>query len=349
MKQTAEESRPTTRSASRRRWLFVPILALFGTLAALVVFELVLRAVDPNYYGEIDARQRFIVGIRDETPPGRRPLTSFYMKPGADVEFLGARFEINANGYRTPVRPTTKPADTYRIAVVGDSVAFGWGIPEPDCFPRLLETLLNARERPFGRAKVEVLNFSGPGRGLGDYYIVLEDEALRYDPDLVLVPFIFNDVPLEAVDTGKEPPPLPRTPPQWLASSYAVRFAYDVLNRFGGAAPKSEYWIGIRSTPEALKLSCYAFAEMQKKIAARPEPPRFVIFDTVGERPDEPIPEIAACTERLGIPRIECFLPVADWDEWCIEPPVHTHPSVRAHRVYAETILAWLEKAGWLD
>ena len=123
-------SRPAAPRRRRRAWLFVPVLMVVGLGLALGAFEVLLRLADPYEYGEVDDRERFITAIRGEAPPGMPTMTSFYMRPGAEVDFLGGHFEINPEGFRTPVVPKEKPAEVYRIAVVGDSVPFGWGVAE---------------------------------------------------------------------------------------------------------------------------------------------------------------------------------------------------------------------------
>lgn len=333
--------------ARRRRVLFAAALVAFGLIVGLAGVELVLRVFDPYEFGEQQKHEAFIEGIRGETPPDHRPLESFYLRPNAHVEFLGAAFDFNAEGYRTPVVPKHKPDDVYRIVVVGDSVAFGWGVPEADCFPRRLETLLNERERPFGKDRVEVVNLSGPGRGIGDYIIVLQDLGLTYEPDLVLVTFIFNDVPLHLTPTAlAAPDETPSVPiPGWGRGIYTVRWLTRVWNEFRGANHKSDYWIGIQSTPEAAAMCCEGFRWLKRVSGEVP----LVLFDTVGDAPGHPLPEVVECTAKMKIPRIECFLSVADWDaKWAIHAPVHRHPNVAAHAVYADTIVAWLEQNGLL-
>ncbi len=337
---------PTRPKRRRRAWLFVPVLMLVGLGLALVAFEVVLRLADPYHYAEVDDRERFITAIRGDAPEGMPTMTSFYLRPNAEVEFLGAEFEINAEGFRTPVVAKAKPADVYRIAVVGDSVPFGWGVPEPDCFPRRLETLLNQREHPFGKDRVEVLNLSGPGRGLGDYMFTLQNYGLAYDPDLVVIPFIFNDIDLGAVTDPADAPEPPMPVPTGLRWSWAARYLTSALNSLRGSEVKADYWIGIRSTPDALNLCALGF-ELIKKVAG--DVP-VVVLDTVGDRPGEGIPEIAATLQRLGIPQFECYLPVDEWkDKWCIEPPVHTHPNIAAHAVYADRLIEGFESLGLLE
>ncbi|MBK8977057.1 MAG: SGNH/GDSL hydrolase family protein [Planctomycetes bacterium] len=337
-----EPARPKRR---RRLLLFVPLLLVLGTALALGAFEAVLRVLDPLDYAEVDLRQDFIVGIRGETPPGKTGLTSFHLRPGAHVEFLGATFDINADGFRTPPVEKHKPHGVYRIAVVGDSVPFGWGVPEPACFPRRLETLLNERDHPFGKERVEVLNLSGPGRGLGDYLLTVREYALGYEPDLIVIPFIFNDVPLDETVPPEQKPPPPLHSVSWLRWSWAARYLLSALNEVRGSVVKADYFIGIHTNERASEMCCFGFQLIQQAVGSIP----VVILDTVDDAPGQPIPKIAECTRTMGIPRVECYLDRREWDaRWAIRPPVHTHPNAAAHDEYAHALLRWLETSGHL-
>ena len=51
-----------------------------------------------------------------------------------------------------------------RMAVLGDSIAFGWGVEDGETYPARLEAILNAR----GPGRVEVVNAGFPGTCLGE-------------------------------------------------------------------------------------------------------------------------------------------------------------------------------------
>jgi len=90
------------------------------------------------------------------------PRLGFELRPGA-VAAAEVDYRINAAGLRGPEVEEEKSAGVVRVAVLGDSIAFGYGVAEADAFPRQLEGLLNTGRRD-GRA--EVLNFGVPGYNL---------------------------------------------------------------------------------------------------------------------------------------------------------------------------------------
>ena len=98
---------------------------------------------------------------------------------------------INSQGRRDREVPTKKPAGTYRIAILGDSVAFGARVEAKHDFASQIEWTLNARDKS---RCYEVLNFGVPGYGTWQELSALKEKALAYDPDLVILAFVMNDL-----------------------------------------------------------------------------------------------------------------------------------------------------------
>jgi lysophospholipase L1-like esterase len=115
------------------------------------------------------------------------PRLQFELKPGSTVQ-AEVEYRINAFGMRNPEVSETKAPGVRRIAVLGDSIAFGYWVSEADAFPRRLEHMLD------GGGRVEVLNFGVPGYNLDQEIEMLRVRALGFSPDLVLVAFCLNDL-----------------------------------------------------------------------------------------------------------------------------------------------------------
>jgi hypothetical protein len=87
---------------------------------------------------------------------------------------------INAHGFRDIERTIQKPAGVLRVALVGDSVVAGnHAGPKEKIIGNLLDTL--------GGENIEVLSFGVAGYSLGGYIALIEDMALKFDPDLVVM------------------------------------------------------------------------------------------------------------------------------------------------------------------
>ena len=120
------------------------------------------------------------------TDLGFRPLRS---PANADTIVETAEFRTrvrtNALGFREPRLPGPKPPGTRRIVVLGDSFTHGYGVEENEAYPRVLEGLLPG---------VEVINLGVPATCPLDYAANFEEVGRAYEPDLVLVGLMANDV-----------------------------------------------------------------------------------------------------------------------------------------------------------
>ncbi len=98
------------------------------------------------------------------------------------------RFTTNSQGFRGPreyARP--KPAGTYRIIILGDSVTLGHGVEDDETFSAVAEREL-APSRP-----VEIINMGVSGFGTAEELIQLQRTGLSYEPDLVVLAYFPND------------------------------------------------------------------------------------------------------------------------------------------------------------
>ena len=97
--------------------------------------------------------------------------------------------ETNSMGYRDYDHEIQNRAGTYRIIVIGDSIAAGLGVPNyRDTFPSLLEKILKD-----GGRKVEVINLAVSGYNTQQEVETLIDKGLVFTPDLVVVAYCWND------------------------------------------------------------------------------------------------------------------------------------------------------------
>lgn len=112
--------------------------------------------------------------------------------PNVQKEFYGKLITHNARGLRGPELDYKKPPNTIRIAFIGDSQTWGWSVADDETIPSYTASLLNGSKL---KSKVEVLNFGVTGYGIGQSYLRLISEGLRYQPDfVVLTYFADNDI-----------------------------------------------------------------------------------------------------------------------------------------------------------
>lgn len=186
------------------------LLAAVALLLPLLLVEVALRvlyAIDRTRGGNLQQRLErsrkatLADGKGDVNMTGLVQASRFKdivyeAKPNLKGTFRGRTMSLNSHGMRGPEVAVAKPPDTRRIAVLGDSVAFGWGVGQEEVFSAVLERRLN--ELPPPRPRYEVLNFALPGYNTAIEAATFEHKALPFGPDAVVICFVGNDtgVPL---------------------------------------------------------------------------------------------------------------------------------------------------------
>ena len=115
--------------------------------------------------------------------------------------YLHGRYERSAGynvwGYRGPSTGAKQPGEV-RVAVLGGSTAYGYGVNWEDSIPALLERLL-AGESP----AVTVVNLGYNNEGAHSLKFTLED-YLWLDYDIAVLYDGYNDVTLDAPDANRQ-------------------------------------------------------------------------------------------------------------------------------------------------
>lgn len=161
------EAVPTVRNRPWRRWLAISATAILVPVLLLAAAEAILR----------------VCGVG--TPTGvMRACTDQGRAAFCDNQFFAAPF-FPPGTYRQPrpyVIPATKAPGTYRIFVLGESVA--WGDPDPTYgFARYLEVMLRQR---FPGVKFEVINASITAIN-SHVLLPMVKDLVQYQPDLFVI------------------------------------------------------------------------------------------------------------------------------------------------------------------
>jgi lysophospholipase L1-like esterase len=100
-----------------------------------------------------------------------------------------AYVRINSDGMHDREHATAKPANTLRIAVLGDSMSEALQVPIENNFCSILE-----KEKELGQ-NIEVLNFGVSGYGTAQELLTLRNKVWKYNPDIILLAFFAaNDI-----------------------------------------------------------------------------------------------------------------------------------------------------------
>lgn len=97
---------------------------------------------------------------------------------------------INLNGLRGPVYPYKKTENSIRILLLGDSFVEGYSVDDAHLFSNLLEYKLQAKTNQ----KIETINMGTGGYSTDQEYLIYFLEGTKYQPDIVLLFFYYNDL-----------------------------------------------------------------------------------------------------------------------------------------------------------
>jgi len=153
---------------------------LLGTVLGVATMELVLRAATDTF------------------PTHRNPLSGFH-RPHERLGWLGvenyaARFKrqefdvviaTDERGFRKPAAEPPR-GDVARIAFLGDSFLWGWGVPQGAVFTDHLQAQLGATAR--------VENYGINAFGTGQALLLVEELLVDDPPDVAVLLFCYNDL-----------------------------------------------------------------------------------------------------------------------------------------------------------
>jgi hypothetical protein len=166
---------------SLKQWQIKIVMALAGVIISLVLVELGLRILHIEYPVFYDYDPQIGYKLR----PGTK---GYYLSEGKGY------VSINSDGLRDREHATAHPANTLRIAVLGDSYAEAMQVNQDEAFWSVMEKDLEKSDHLKGR-QVEVIDFGQSGFGTTQELLTLENKVWKYSPDVVLLAFTSaNDV-----------------------------------------------------------------------------------------------------------------------------------------------------------
>ena len=290
------------------------------------------------------------------------PRLRFELRPSglarAEVEY-----RVNELGLRGPETTLDKPPGVRRVAVLGDSIAFGYWVADEASFARQLEALLRASP---GAGGVEVLNFGVPGYNLEQEVETLRARALAFAPDVVVVLFCLNDLEgLFSYELGLVQERTERrrswlgSVREWLVDRSRL-FAWveyrltelDARRAFVRAKNPLEGRVYAAALGEQKRALAAQFRVLRSVLAGRGIPCLVVVVPFLGERFDRyphrelhrAVVETAEAESLAGLDLLDCFsaYPFRDLRVDVV------HPSPLGHRVAAHAVRDALCARGWL-
>jgi lysophospholipase L1-like esterase len=125
------------------------------------------------------------------------PDIRYVLNPRIDEGNGSVYFKITRDGFRDNEYSIRKKNKVFRMMILGDSLAIGYKLNASDRYSEYLEEMLN--NNPRAKTGYEVINAAVPGYDIRQEVEMLREKGLKYNPDLVIVSYSFND---PAIETG---------------------------------------------------------------------------------------------------------------------------------------------------
>ena len=209
--------------------------------------------------------------------------------------------DFNRDGLRDRAHPVDKPAGTYRVIGLGDSVTLGYGFPRAQAWPQQLQALVDARG-----PGVEVFNVAIIGWSTRQERYAYERIARRYHPDAVVLAIVLNDMEDLANNLSR--------PPAFVSALFRrSALVRRLVNAEGREIESIEELFEQPETAKVTRGYELMFDEIRRlRDEVRADGGRLTLMvlpeaDQVGPHPHPPLPE-----ERIGVFARAEGLPVLD-------------------------------------
>jgi lysophospholipase L1-like esterase len=163
------------------------------------------------------------------------PVLGHEHAPNRQAHLMGVDFRTNSHGLRDREIPYERLPGKLRIAMLGDSLTVGWGVPFDAMFSKRIERLYAA-----AGIDAEAVNL-----GVGNYNTVQEVQAFltkghRYKPDVIVLNYFVNDAEMVT----------PTSPPSALMQvCYACVFVAGrsdaLMRQFFGRMDWAQYYLSL--------------------------------------------------------------------------------------------------------
>lgn len=268
------------------------------------------------------------------------PKIGHVHRPNSSAHLMDVDVQINSDGLRDREYPVARSAK-HRIAVLGDSLTFAWGVAQQDSFENLLEESLN-RLRP-----TEVINFGTGNYNTEQQVNLFLDKGLKYQPDQIVIFYFINDA---------EPTP---TRSDWgflshsrLVTLFWSRLHAALTNVSASVSYKDFYAQLYRDDQPGWIHTQQAFLEIRDVALKQGIDLRVVLLPDFHDLVDYPLAEQHAKLQRFlaqaGIPSLDLVTFLSDERDpyrlWVAMDDAH--PNAEAHRLIARHALDFISGPG---
>ena len=337
---------------NKKSFLVNIFLLLFSTALSFLVLEqsyrLYLFKMDAFSFKKMNSMHD--VGVSGLIKPSSHLEIIYELKQNLNSYFKLVSFRTNSRGLRDKEYGITKPRDTFRVAVIGDSYTMPAGVEIEEAYHTLLEEWLNKERRLIN---YQFVNFGVGGYSLRQYLGVIKDRAHGYDPDLIIVGFCpSNDHIVPAQEHFEHPYKVkPKTYPFF--KSYVIDKVASKLNRLKRGLLKNDNNVGkiqsrkvFSEQQEGYMLDIFS----KMKEFCKGNNMQLIIANLThryNERYSKALEELVI---DRGLHFVDVSLPFkgANILEYTFNP-TDGHPNGKANRIFAEQLYDYLNKKNLLN
>ncbi len=244
------------------------------------------------------------------------------------AELMGVPVRTNDFGLRGPAIADKAAPGVARIAFVGDSIAMGWGVAEPETFAhRVIDDLVRQ-----GR-KVDGFNL-----GVGNYnttqeLMLFQAVGVALKPDIIVLAYFINDA--EPIPTYAPESWLDLHSAAWIVLNYRLD---SLIRQFGSQPDWKHYYRGLYDNDAAgwknTQRDVGRFAELARKLGVP-----LIVFNIPELRELKPYPfadvtaKVRALAEGQGLPFVDLLPTVEDLSPpglWVTVPDPHPNGAANA-------------------
>lgn len=149
--------------------LMVSLLFLLGEIAIRILTDPPLFIADPQFGSILRPNNK-----------------TRYIQRDVNQQIITNQFGFHDENYTLE-----KPPGTYRILVIGDSYMEALQVSIEETFSKQLQQYLNNWIQDY---TIQTINMGKSGRGSLEEYLVLRLLGWKFEPDMVIVAFVMNDV-----------------------------------------------------------------------------------------------------------------------------------------------------------
>jgi lysophospholipase L1-like esterase len=180
----------------KKKILPIILLNITALCLALILAEVFMHLFSPVKYRRPPKQLANDIWRELLHKPSPVSGLAYELAPNREKYSHGAMMKTNSFGMRDDEPHPKNDNSLNRIAVLGDSFTFGFGVRGENTYPNVLERLLN---KEIDDRRFEVLNFGVGGYSTRDEALVFKHKAIKWNLDLVIFGYVFNDPEIDPI------------------------------------------------------------------------------------------------------------------------------------------------------